>query len=288
MPLPNFVIIGAQKAGTTWLHAMLRQHPEVFMPPGELHFFDKEDNYRRGTSWYRQFFDGERDEKAVGEKTPDYLWTGREGAEGHLPAVHENLHQVLPSARLIAVLRNPVNRAVSAVNHLVRSGRLPPWSNVDELLVGSQRHRVEPHGVIDYGRYHRHLQAYLDLFDREQLLVLIFEEDVVANPEEGLRKATEFLGVDSAFSFRGLRERRNPSSVSKAGLYLRYYAPFLRPAVRLVERAASVDSYKLHPRQETIDRLYDIYREENERLYELLGRRIPSWQPDDKAAAGRR
>ncbi|MEF8795085.1 MAG: sulfotransferase domain-containing protein [Salinivenus sp.] len=277
MPLPNFLVIGAQKAGTTWLLRHLSQHPDIYMPAEEVHFFDKKYNYAKGLSWYRQFFEKATTERAIGEKTPDYFWTNQPGAEGHLPSVHRNIHDAVPEAKLILIVRDPVDRAVSAVNHLLRTRRVSPRYSIDDLLAGESRHLVEPHGVLDYGLYYKHIQSYLDLFDPDQFLILVFEEDIVANPRAGLRTVTEFLGVDPSFRFTGVQERENPPAVSKPGLYLRYYVPFLTPFVRLFDRHLLGSHYKQRPTDDTIHTLYDFYRDENEKLYRFLGRRIPSW-----------
>lgn len=278
MPLPNFLIIGAQKAGTSWLHRQLRQHPDVYMPPKEVHFFDKRYNFQKGRSWYRQFFEGVDTETAVGEKTPDYYWTNRTGAEGHLPNVHQNIREVLPDAKLVLIVRNPVDRAISAVNHLMRTRRISPRYSIDRLLVGDKQHLARPHGVIDYGRYDRHIQTYLELFPREQLLVLVFEEDVVANPQDGLRKTVRFLDVDPSYRFSDPHERENPAGVSKGGLYVRYYVPMLTPVVQAVDKYVLRSNYKKRPSDATVRALYDLYRSHNENLFRLLGRRIPSWR----------
>src|SRR5688572_26171231 len=72
---PNFLVIGAQKSGTTWLAEMLRQHPDVYTSPKkELHYFDLKANYALGIDWYRQQFAGETGQRAIGECTPNYLW----------------------------------------------------------------------------------------------------------------------------------------------------------------------------------------------------------------------
>lgn len=284
MPLPCFLIIGAQKSGTTWLATGLRQHPEIYIPDDEIHFFDKDYNYRRGISWYRQFFEASLEGQIVGEKTPDYFWTNREGAEGHLPGVHANIYSVLPDAKLILVLRNPVDRAISAVMHLYRSGRISPIHGIDELLVGAKHVLVEEYGIIDYGRYHRHIEAFLSYFDREQLLILIFEEDVVEDPEQGLRKAASFLDVDDSFQFEGMNEPVYSSDTSRLGLYLRYYLPISRPFVKAAEKFIKGRHHSLQPAERTVEILYDLYREENEKLYRFLGRRIPAWSEEGSPA----
>lgn len=283
MTLPNFLVIGTQKAGTTWLQHMLRQHPDVYMPSTEVHFFDKAHHYNRGLSWYQQFFEEADGETAIGEKTPDYCWTNRSGAEGHLPSVHRNIYRALPEAALILIVRNPVDRAISAANHLVRTRRVPPRYSIDQLLLGDRQDLAEEHGVIDYGRYYRHIQAYLEFFDREQLLVLVFEEDIVSDPQAGLEKVTEFLGVDACYRFEGLQERQNTAGVSKVGLYLRYYLPALKPIVQGIDKYVLGRDYKQTPTDETRRALYDLYRADNERLFCFLGRRIPEWTRGDSS-----
>src|SRR4051812_42429120 len=102
---PDFLIVGAAKAGTTSLAAYLAEHPDVFMARRkELHFFGREKEYRRGWEWYCSHFEGAGDARAVGEATPDYMWRER--------AV-ERIAQDLPKARIIATLRHPVDRAYS-------------------------------------------------------------------------------------------------------------------------------------------------------------------------------
>jgi hypothetical protein len=274
MTLPNFLIIGAQKAGTSWLAANLSQHPEVFMPSKEIHFFDKYDHFRKGIEWYQRFFDAAGDAKAIGEKTPDYLWANGNGAEGHLPHVHRNVHSVLNYAKLIILVRNPVDRAISAVNHIVRSGRVSPFLNINDLLLGKQRHLMDAHGVIDYGFYYRQIMAYREYFPSEQMLILVFEEDVVNNPSNGLRRSCEFLEIDPGFGFPNKGSKKNAYKASLFGLTLGYYLPFGK------HLANAIDAFKPHkprPGPDIHRRLKELYRPENEKLFELLGRRIDAW-----------
>lgn len=284
--LPNFLIIGAQKSGTTWLARLLRQHPDVFMPPGEIHFFDKAHNYRNGLGWYEAHFAGANGRRAIGEKTPDYLWADGRGVEGHLPDVHRHIHDALPDARLIAVLRNPVERAVSAVKHIIGSGRVSPLHAMDDLLIGPKQALVEGHGVLDYGFYHRQLTAYLQYFDRSQLLVLFYEEDVVGDPAAGLAKVCRFLGIDDRVTFDGLRERVNANHHSRLSLMLSYHVPALRPISKRIGRR--LPRYRPRPSGEVRRRLYALYADENRRLFELLGRDpVPAWrEPPARPDAG--
>lgn len=280
MCLPNFLIIGTQKAGTSWLADMLRQHPEVFMPNHEIHYFNKDFNFSKGIEWYKAHFSEVKHETAIGEKTPDYLRTNGIGVEGHLPNVHRNVHNALPDAKLIVTLRNPVHRVISAVNHIIRSGRISPFHSIDDLLLGNKSSLVEGHGVIDYGKYHRHLMSYLKYFDRSHMLILIFEEDVVQNPSKGLIKVCEFLKIDSSFKFSKMKKRINAFQSSKLCLILNYYTPFFKLITPIADRF--LPDTKANPSESVIHKLYRMYAEENEKLFNLLGRRIEAWQIDNQ------
>lgn len=277
MPLPDFLILGAQKAGSTWLQERLREHPEIFLPEREVHYFDKADRLGRGPDWYRSFFDAAAPGQLVGEKTPEYFWTGTDGAEGHLGEVHRHVHELLPDARLLVSLRDPVERAISALNHLFRTGRLSPARDADALLVGELRSLIEPHGVLDYGRYAKHLDAYRSLYDPDQIRILIFEEDVVEDPRGGLQKAVRFLGADPTFAFPGLEIASNRPPASLLGLYLRYYFPWARRGIQVLDRLIGSPGFKLRPSRAAIEELYAFYEEPNRRLFEMLGREIPAW-----------
>ena len=115
MSLPTFLVIGAQRAGTSLLHQILLGHPEVYVPRErkEVHYFDR--YFERGVAWYEGYFpaaDAARSYRAIGEITPDYLATEEAPAR---------IHALLPACRLIAILRNPVDRAYSWYQHARRS-----------------------------------------------------------------------------------------------------------------------------------------------------------------------
>jgi hypothetical protein len=272
--LPNFLVIGTQKAGTRWMRNMLAQHPDVFMPSYEVHYFDRAANHARGRDWYESHFAAARGQAAIGEKTPSYLMM--EKAE--VDARPRRIHELLPDARLIAVLRNPVERAISAINHEIRVGRKPADADLDQSVRRAIRSRK---ALIRYGYYHQHLMAYHRFFDPSRLLVLIYEEDVVAEPRATLRRVCTFLGIDPEHQFHELERRVNPSGTSPFGRALARFLP-LRPhtkarVVSRVESILGVKSEKRRPSPSAVNRLYAAYAEENARLFELLGRDIPSW-----------
>ncbi len=276
MPLPNFLIIGAQKSGTSWLAKILSQHPDIFVYNSEIHFFDKIKNYSNGIEWYKKHFPSYNNYKFIGEKTPDYLWANGNGAEGHLPGVHKNLFKYLPDAKLIIILRNPVSRAISAVNHIIRFGRISPLHNIDQLLVGNKAHLLAGHGVIAKGMYYKQIKAYLEFFDQRQMLVLVYEEDLIGNSVNGLKKVCKFLGADSDFHFTKLEDRVNQHNCSRIRMAVDYYLPQLKRYTILFDRFFRAN--KIYPSDTTIKYLYDVYSEPNRMFFEFFGRKIPSWQ----------
>lgn len=197
---PDFAIIGAQRGGTTSLHAYLNAHPLVVTPlKKELHFLT--DRHQHGRDWYLGQFPPTVPSSAItGEATPYALFH---------PQSPRRLHAVAPHARLIVLLRNPVDRAYS--HYLLERSR------GDELLSFADALDAEPlrlagearrlaadpraisaaHNHASYlarGHYAPQLARWLDLFPREQLLILR-SEDLYANPGTSLTRVTNFLGL---------------------------------------------------------------------------------------------
>ena len=175
MTLPNFLIIGGQKSGSTWLARNIGQHPEVFLYKKEIHFFNKDENYSKGTEWYDSHFSNVSNEILIGEKTPDYF-------DSDLS--RQRIASSLPEAKLIIVLRDPIQRAISAVNHYKNKGELSPCINLDNLFQGILNEKPEnifledKFGFLRKGYYFQHLNKYLESFSPDQLLVLIYEKDI--------------------------------------------------------------------------------------------------------------
>lgn len=176
--LPNFLVLGAQRAGTTWLDRVLRAHPEIYLPTRrkEVHYFDQ--HFDRGLDWYRRFFPTASEAPPrVGEITPRYLFD---------PAVPDRLAETLPEARLVAILRDPVDRLYSHYGLHVRDrGERRPFE------VFAQQ---EPEAVAR-GRYAEQLERYRPWLADHRLLVLVFEE-VTAEPATAFAALGRFLGVE--------------------------------------------------------------------------------------------
>lgn len=180
MTLPNFLVIGAQRSGTTWLDRKLRSHPDIYLPDRrkEIHYFDK--YYDRGLEWYEHFFptpDHAADYCAIGEISPMYLFD---------PAVPARVHEYLPDSKLIVILRNPAERAYSQYRLWVNSS----GERRDFLTV------LEEHpGIFERGLYNAQIRRYLEYFSWSDILVIIFE-NIHHDPLSALNEIAGFLSVD--------------------------------------------------------------------------------------------
>jgi hypothetical protein len=185
MTLPAFVVIGAMKGGTSSLRHYLGEHPDVFVARGgtfgEPNFFVAEHNWSRGRRWYESLFDGAGGAAAIGECSPSYTWA-------HVyRGVPERMAQVIPQARLIYVVRDPVARMQSMYMHQVSAGRERRRA---ELALLDDRY-------LGPSRYGFQLAAFLDHFDRRQVLV-IASEVLRDSPRAALTAVFRHLAVDPA------------------------------------------------------------------------------------------
>jgi hypothetical protein len=298
--LPNFLVIGAAKAGTTSLHHYLRQHPEIFMCPKKDTFFfdfDGRDPDFAGpgdNDWYRGqavvhleeyqilFADaGER--KAVGEACAGYLYD---------PEAPARIHRYVPDAKLIAVLRDPIERAYSSFLQQVRDGYETETDFAAALALEEKRIREHWRPIWHYrerGFYYRQLKRFLRYFERSRIRVYLYE-DLQESPVAMLGNIFEFLEVDADFepdtSVRhnraGIpRSRRLHELVMKPNALKMVVKPLLPPRVRGLLKAAVTDTAVSLRRPpvppEVRERLVQEYRPDVLELQEFLGRDLSHW-----------
>ena len=210
MTLPNFLVIGAMRAGTTALYRFLMQHPRIYMSPiKEPKFFALENHpldflgpgdrarmrrdARTTQESYRELFRGASTESAVGEASTFYLYSTEAPV---------NIHRRAPNMRLIAVLRHPAERAYSAYLHMVRRGFEPLRDFHAALQAEAERSRAgwapDNWHYRQMGFYATQLERYFSLFDRKQVRVYLYE-DFCADPVGTLQDMFRFLGVDPEF-----------------------------------------------------------------------------------------
>lgn len=207
LSLPNFLIIGTQKGGTTWLHENLKRHPQIFLPNGkkELEFFSY---YHKkiadhGLGDYLKHFNqfenliSSKKPKAIGEATPSYFWSINPQRQWSKPPnkyfnrhIPQSVYDLLGAkVKLIICLRNPVHRAISAYFHHIKRDRID-YRTQSILDVGHL------HGIIDMGFYAQHLNAWLSRFNLRNFKVLIYEKDIKQNKQQTIIDICEFLRID--------------------------------------------------------------------------------------------
>jgi len=186
----DFVVIGAQKAGTTTLYRYLSAHPSLYLPAEkEADFFNHPDRVARGWAWYlAEYFPGAPADRLLGTVTPQYMCD---------PAVPARLFAQCPAARLIAILRDPVERAYSHHRMNVRRGIVTAGfeDEVRRLLTRPPLASPRPEdGILERGEYGRILLGFAEVFGRDRLLVL-YTDDLERDPAGCLRRIYTFLGV---------------------------------------------------------------------------------------------
>jgi len=290
--LVKFIGIGAARCATSWIANVLRAHPQICLSePKEVRYFnrhllpigDEKDRlnpqFDRDLDWYLKRFAHARPGQAAGEWSPVYLSD---------PAAPAAIAQDLPDVKLIACLRNPVDRAYSAY-----------WHHRATDLIGDIDFETalecEP-VYVEMGRYGEQLRRYLEHFPRDRLFVMLFD-DMVRQPEAEFARLFGFLGVDEqpAIDFR--RQSTNEaaqlksSGLKKAAFRLsqRMIDAGLSPVVdrlrrwRVAELLAAVNSKpvaKAPMRPETRARLAATFADDLADLESLLGRRLDAWRVD--------
>ena len=219
MTSPDFLIIGAQKAGTTSLRAFLESISDhVFMSKTEHHFWNREGQYNDGfgLNSYLNNFAQSQSGQMIGEKSPSYLGSYEAPAR---------IHRHFPEVKLIAILRNPAERAYSAYWHGRRVGAIDPGFTFTESIQSYRENHGKPYGdLVTPGFYSQHIARYLEFFPREQLLILNFDK-LLNSPVTELSKSVSFLGLDiDLITKSGSLEfpKRNVARVSRLPKVSRY------------------------------------------------------------------
>ena len=200
MRLPDFLGVGTQKGGTTYLYELLKRHPQVFLAePKEQHFFSL--HWQRGADWYRSQFASEQESQICGEITPYYLFH---------PEAPARIQSLLPNVKLIVLLRDPVERALSQYFHSRRLGldhldleeafaaeadRLK--NSVEALKQGLPHISHQQHSYLSRSRYEEQLKRY-GLHIASNQILLLKSEDLFLETELIWGKIMEFLGLNSS------------------------------------------------------------------------------------------
>lgn len=204
----DFIGIGVAKSGTTWIHQCLEEHPGICVSvPKETRFFSHD--YDKGVEYYKKYFKHYRKGQIRGAYTPTYF---------HKELVAKRIKSCFPNVKLIVCMRNPVERAISEYTFAYLFGRY--HGDIEEKikrdLVRYKQHDEDI--VLKRGFYWQHLQKWLELFPREQILIL-FNEDIKKDPLSFIKTVFRFLKVDDSYIPASLERKVNVTATN----YIRSY-----------------------------------------------------------------
>ena len=296
--IPNFIGIGAPKAGTTWLSRCLSEHPDVYMAPiKETEFFKFGDCFSR-LHEYSKYFAGANGEHAVGEFTVRYL---------AMEKVPERIAMSIPDVKILVSLRNPIEQVQSWYWHLKKQNQFDsPGTRNDVSLEGAIDGFSEL--LLGHAFYGRHLEKWFCHFDRRQVMVILYD-DICAAPNAVLRELFQFLDVDAQFEpasaysrdagvRRGTSPRNRVSGALHRSCYRllnQVYAP-LKRSLGTARAAALKDRLRVRQTLETLfqkpgyvamsaqtrSKLVDIFASDVEALSRVIDRDLSDWLDEPK------
>ena len=294
MSLPNFIVFGIEKAGTTSIYNYLNQHPQIYMSPvKETNFFEKDwENQppevqakkRDGIyslEKYCQLFEAVTDETAIGEVSPNYLFHYQESVQ--------RIKTTIPDVKLIAILRNPVDRAYSDYLMHVRDVIGKPQSLEEQV-----KHRAKSSFTLRKGLYYEPLKNYFDAFSKENIRIYLYD-DLCQNAVELMQDIYRFLKVESKFNpdtskkaqvaevpknktFNYLLRGKNPFRNIAASFLKTFLSEEKRQFLRsklLKLNATSKSSLPLSSDERSL--LLEYYREDILQLQGLIDRDLSAW-----------
>jgi hypothetical protein len=278
--IPNLLIIGGLKCGTTSLHHYLGLHPEIQMSkPKELNFFVSELNWDLGMDWYASRFDDRFEVR--GESSPHY--TNRPRFDGVAARIREHC----PDARLIYMVRDPIKRVLSHWVHATGAGYERRGMDLTLSLPGT--------AYVHRSMYWMQLQPYLEQFDSDRIEI-ITQEELQGEREETTRRAFDFLGVDSSFRSEQFDREWEKSSAKQGGRYQLMERLIKLPGLRsfdrnfdrlpesmrwVVEKIVHDPEKPSAPKPELPDQLFDTlrgrFRDDVAQLQQFAGRQFAGW-----------
>lgn len=262
--LPTYIIAGAMRSGTTALNSYLRQHPEIGVSSDkETHFFDR--NFDKGLDWYRSLFPEEGRFRAVGEATPNYMFS---------VTALDRLQETLPDVKLVLILRNPIDRAYSHYWHdRVRNKVSMDFDEIVQVEIADQGSDFD---YLARGMYGKQVDEILKRFPRDSVLIQIFE-DMAANPRDVYSTVCRFIGVDDSFDPEGLGNPVN-KYIEFRSLTARNWSRHLPGRARNLIGRFNTKQVESYPEMDgtTRAKLEETFAASNQFLAEIIGV-APPW-----------
>lgn len=300
--LPDFVVIGAGKSGTTSLNEYLSQHPKIFMGDKEPNFFAYElldpetlDDPTDREHYYQSVY-----------KLEDYLNLFKDAKEGQLKGevsntyisntgAWERIKHYVPDAKLMAILRHPADRIFSRYFHLVRENEIPEGGDLEEVFNRDSIWWKRP-DLVNEGFYYRQLKPYFENFDPKDIKIFLYE-DFIGKTDEVVKQAFEHIGVDSSVKvgtdvvYNKSGKVKNKSVDALVGqdsgpiVFLKKVLPGLH---RSLKKSVTVQRWLNNVRNKNLEKpdmdrdlkkriVNEIYKEDIENLQKLIGRDLSHW-----------
>ncbi|XP_065219933.1 heparan sulfate glucosamine 3-O-sulfotransferase 1 [Planococcus citri] len=257
--LPQALIIGVRKCGTRALLEMLFLHPRIQKAAGEVHFFDRDDNYNLGLDWYRQKMPYSFADQVTIEKSPSYFVT---------PEVPERIRAMNASVRLLLILREPVTRAISDYtqlkSHAASTTPITKYSvqkSFEELAIKPDGEVNASYRPIAISIYHTYMLQWLEVFPRNQMLI-VSGDRLIEDPISEVQKIESFLGLES--------------KITRDNFYFNQTKGFYCLKINGSERCLRESKGRKHPRVDplVVSKLRKFFNDHNQRLYELIGEEL--------------
>lgn len=274
--IPDFLIVGGMKAGTTTLAHHLSHHQEVHIPRNELHFFNSETNFSKGLEWYKLELLRNRKEtaKLFGEKTPTYSFQ---------PNVAERIYRLYPDVKLIWIFRDPVERTYSNYLHVLKNGGENLSFRDAIRLEDSRIKKYLFHGYKLRSIYCQQVARFLQYFPRNQMYFLLFEDLIKPyGPAHALHGLFDFLNIDrNRFEF--VSEQKNPTLMPRFTNLLFFARKMGLNRVPIVRKSLEVlNFWNRKPGYPKLDRethryLSNYFKPYNEELGKLIGLDLSAW-----------
>ena len=282
---PDFLIIGAQRTGTTWLWSLLKQHPGTDLPKTkEIHYFGGVEKYQLGREWYYKHFENLNPSKIIGEASSTYFYdylpywhNASKNIEFNktLPVIPELVTNELKDIKIIVILRDPVMRAISGYKFWLRKGNLSPKMGLKKAAIETPKRRI-----LEYGFYGRYLKEWKRYIPNDRMRILIYEDDVVKSPDTTIKNIFEFLGLDPNFRPANIRKPVH-KSWSYSQILVNYYGgQYLsrklgKPLVKILKNITNVEQNLI--KKEDIEFLQSEYLPEKNEIEILTQNKLNNW-----------
>ncbi|MCC6544793.1 MAG: sulfotransferase domain-containing protein [Nitrospirae bacterium] len=289
MTLPNVIIIGVQKGGTTSLFDYMSQHPQVYAPPAmkEFPFFCREDYFCRGLKWFSGFFEDWKNEKVILHGYVNYIY--------HYEPSAKRIFEYNKDSKLILILRNPAERAYSAYWQARKMG----IESIESFEEAIEAEKARLHGdfiersgltYIDHGFYSKQLSHFYKYFDEKDILFILFDE-LVKDPKAALRQVFAFIGVDPVIDDislavqnpAGLPRNKAVQSLLATTLPLPAFLKDMMPLdkrimIKSFLKRLNIKDTSYPPLGEVVSRhLLNVYREDILALQDMIQKDLSRW-----------